>query len=89
MRLFSNEVFHVCESEACTLYRTKVLQLEYLKGIINYGLLYVRFSSMVEWYLDASLIINIEEHSSIKLLSNFAWGGAISWASKKQIYMKV
>ena len=43
----------------------EVSQLEYLKGTINYGLLYVRFSSMVEGYLYASLIINIEEHSSI------------------------
>ena len=56
----------------------EVSQLEYLKGTINYGSLYVRFSSIVEGYLDASLIINIEEHYSIKLLSNFAWGGAIS-----------
>ena len=67
----------------------EVSQLEYLKGTINYGSLYVRFSSIVEGYLDASLIINIEEHYYIKFLSNFAWGGAISWASKKQTCMKV
>ena len=43
----------------------EVSQLEYLKGTINYGLLYVRFSSMVEEYLDASLIIYIDDYSSI------------------------
>lgn len=43
----------------------EISQLECLKGTINYSLLYVRFSLMIEGYLDASLIINIEDHSSI------------------------
>ena len=45
--------------------RQEVSQLEYLKGTINYGLLYFRFSSMVEGYLDGSLIIYIVDYSSI------------------------
>ena len=44
----------------------EISQLEYLNEIINSGLLYVRLPMMVEGYLDASLIINIEDYSSIR-----------------------
>ncbi|CAM8920281.1 unnamed protein product [Rhodiola kirilowii] len=58
--------------------------LKYLKGTINYGLVYAGFPSVLEGYTDASWITNLEDHSSTSGWVFLFWGGAISWASKKQ-----
>ncbi|CAM8895779.1 unnamed protein product [Rhodiola kirilowii] len=58
--------------------------LKYLRGTMNYGLVYAGFPSVLEGYTDASWIINLEEHSSTSGWVFLLGGGAISWASKKQ-----
>ncbi|CAM8997347.1 unnamed protein product [Rhodiola kirilowii] len=58
--------------------------LKYLKGTINYGLVYAGFPSVLEGYSDASWITNLEDHSSTSGWVFLLEGGAISWASKKQ-----
>ncbi|CAM8928979.1 unnamed protein product [Rhodiola kirilowii] len=58
--------------------------LKYLKGTMNYGLVYVGFPSVLEGYTDASWITNLEDHSSTSGWVFLLGGGAISWASKKQ-----
>ncbi|CAM8920283.1 unnamed protein product [Rhodiola kirilowii] len=58
--------------------------LKYLKGTINYGLVYAGFPSVLEGYTDASWITNLEDHSSTSGWVFLFGGGAISWASKKQ-----
>ncbi|XP_042042896.1 secreted RxLR effector protein 161-like [Salvia splendens] len=57
---------------------------KYLKGIMNYGLCYSDFPSILEGYSDASWITNLEDHSSTSGWIYLLGGGAISWASKKQ-----
>ncbi|GKD90999.1 zinc finger, CCHC-type containing protein, partial [Tanacetum coccineum] len=56
----------------------------YLKKIMNYGLSYVGFPSVIEGYSDASWITNSEDHTSTTGWVFLLGGGAISWASKKQ-----
>ncbi|CAM8898957.1 unnamed protein product [Rhodiola kirilowii] len=58
--------------------------LKYLKGTMNYGLVYAGFPSVLEGYTDASWITNLEDHSSTSDWVFLLEGGAISWASKKQ-----
>ncbi|CAM8877602.1 unnamed protein product [Rhodiola kirilowii] len=58
--------------------------LKYLKGTMNYGLVYACFPSVLEGYTDASWITNLEDHSSTSGWVFLLGGGAISWASKKQ-----
>ncbi|CAM8923728.1 unnamed protein product [Rhodiola kirilowii] len=58
--------------------------LKYLKGTMNYGLVYAGFPSVLEGYTDASWITNLEDHSSTSGWVFLLGGGAISWASKKQ-----
>ncbi|CAM8986844.1 unnamed protein product [Rhodiola kirilowii] len=58
--------------------------LKYLKGTMNYGLVYAGFPSVLEGYSDASWITNLEDHSSTSGWVFLLEGGAISWASKKQ-----
>ncbi|CAM8903498.1 unnamed protein product [Rhodiola kirilowii] len=58
--------------------------LKYLKGTMNYGLVYASFPSVLEGYTDASWITNLEDHSSTSGWVFLLGGGAISWASKKQ-----
>ncbi|CAM8960481.1 unnamed protein product [Rhodiola kirilowii] len=58
--------------------------LIYLKGTMNYGLVYVGFPSVLEGYIDASWITNLEDHSSTSGWVFLLGGGAISWASNKQ-----
>nr|KAJ0215080.1 hypothetical protein LSAT_V11C300102060 [Lactuca sativa] len=57
---------------------------KYLKGTINYDLAYSGYPSVLEGYLDASWINNLEDHSSTSGWVFLLRGGAISWASKKQ-----
>ncbi|CAM9000448.1 unnamed protein product [Rhodiola kirilowii] len=59
--------------------------LQYLKGTMNLGLVYSEFPSVIEGYSDASWISNEEDHSSTSGWVFLLGGGAISWASKKQI----
>ncbi|CAM8902387.1 unnamed protein product [Rhodiola kirilowii] len=58
--------------------------LRYLKGMMNLGLVYLEFPSVIEGYSDASWISNEEDHSSTNGWVFLLGGGAISWASKKQ-----
>ncbi|CAM8905937.1 unnamed protein product [Rhodiola kirilowii] len=58
--------------------------LKYLKGTMNYGLVYAGFPSVLEGYTDASWITNLEDHSSTSGWVFLLGGGAISWESKKQ-----
>ncbi|GKA39602.1 zinc finger, CCHC-type containing protein [Tanacetum coccineum] len=57
---------------------------KYLKKIMDYGLSYVGFPSVLEGYSDASWITNSEDHTSTTRWVFLLGGGAISWASKKQ-----
>ena len=57
---------------------------KYLKGTMNYGLVYSGYPSVLEGYSDASWITNSEDHSSTSGWVFLLGGGAISWASKKQ-----
>ncbi|CAM8917621.1 unnamed protein product [Rhodiola kirilowii] len=58
--------------------------LKYLKGTMNYGLVYAGFPSVLEGYTDASWITNLEDHSSTSGWVFLLGGGAISWVSKKK-----
>ncbi|CAM8986956.1 unnamed protein product [Rhodiola kirilowii] len=58
--------------------------LRYLKGTMNFGLVYLNFPSVIEGFSDASWISNEEDHSSTSGWVFLLGGGAISWASKKQ-----
>ncbi|GJV00991.1 zinc finger, CCHC-type containing protein [Tanacetum coccineum] len=57
---------------------------KYLKGTMNYGLLYVGYPSMLKSYLNASWINHVEDSSSTSGWVFLLGGGAISRASKKQ-----
>nr|KAJ0216976.1 hypothetical protein LSAT_V11C300135700 [Lactuca sativa] len=57
--------------------------LKYLKGTMNYGLTYSGYPSILEGYLDASWINNLEDHSFTSGWVFLLGRGAISWASKK------
>ncbi|CAM8975229.1 unnamed protein product [Rhodiola kirilowii] len=59
--------------------------LRYLKGTMNLGLVYFEFPSVIKVFSDASWISNEEDHSSTSGWVFLLGGGAISWASKKQI----
>ncbi|XP_073525529.1 uncharacterized protein [Phyllobates terribilis] len=58
--------------------------LRYLKGTMNFGLVYDGFPQVLEGYSDASWITNEEHHSSTSGWVFILGGGVISWASKKQ-----
>ncbi|CAM8954290.1 unnamed protein product [Rhodiola kirilowii] len=55
--------------------------LRYLKGTMNFGLVYSDFPSDIEGFSDASWISNEEDHSSTSGWVFLLGGGAISWAS--------
>ncbi|XP_074353023.1 secreted RxLR effector protein 161-like [Apium graveolens] len=57
---------------------------KYLKGTVDYGLIYIGFPSVIEGHSDASWISNKEDHSSTSGWVFLLGGGAISWTSKKQ-----
>ncbi|CAM8910370.1 unnamed protein product [Rhodiola kirilowii] len=52
--------------------------LKYLRGTMNYGLVYAGFPSVLEGYTDASWITNLEDHSSKSGWVFLLGGGAIS-----------
>nr|GEW58141.1 zinc finger, CCHC-type [Tanacetum cinerariifolium] len=58
---------------------------KYLKGTTNYGLSYVGYHSVLEGYSDTSWINHVEDSFSTSGWVFLLGGGAISWASKKQI----
>ncbi|GJU13053.1 zinc finger, CCHC-type containing protein [Tanacetum coccineum] len=62
--------------------------LKYLKKTMDYKLAYTGYPSVLEGYTDASWISNSEDNSSTSGWVLFDimddYGGAISWASKKQ-----
>ncbi|CAM8917174.1 unnamed protein product [Rhodiola kirilowii] len=57
--------------------------LKYLKGTMNYSLVYASFPLFLEGYTDASWITNLEDHSFTSGWVFLLGGGAISLASKK------
>nr|GEU39416.1 hypothetical protein [Tanacetum cinerariifolium] len=57
---------------------------KYLKGTKDYGLSYVGYPSVLEGYSDASWINHVEDSASTSGWVFLLWGGAISWAFKKQ-----
>ncbi|CAM8982250.1 unnamed protein product [Rhodiola kirilowii] len=52
--------------------------LKYLKGTMNYGLIYTGFPSVLEGYTDASWITNLEDRSSTSGWVFLLGGGVIS-----------
>ncbi|GJX85499.1 zinc finger, CCHC-type containing protein [Tanacetum coccineum] len=58
--------------------------LKYLKKPIDYSLTYNGYHLVLEGYIDASWISNTEDNSSTSGWVILLFGGAISWASKKQ-----
>nr|GEX54824.1 zinc finger, CCHC-type [Tanacetum cinerariifolium] len=62
---------------------TKVFK--YLRGTKDYGLSYVGYPLVLEGYLVASWINHVEDSTSTSRWVFLLGGGAISWASKKQI----
>ncbi|XP_071740937.1 secreted RxLR effector protein 161-like [Rutidosis leptorrhynchoides] len=65
-------------------WRVVVRAFKYLQGAMDYGITYTGFPSVLEGYLDASWITNVEDHSSTTGWIFLLGGCAISWASKKQ-----
>ncbi|GJW43937.1 zinc finger, CCHC-type containing protein [Tanacetum coccineum] len=59
--------------------------LKYLKKTMDYRLTYTGYPLVLEGYIDASWISNTEDNSSTSGWVFLLGGGAISWASKKQI----
>ncbi|GJV89734.1 hypothetical protein Tco_1533672 [Tanacetum coccineum] len=59
--------------------------LKYLKKTMDYSLTYTSYPSVLKGYTDASWISNTEDNSSTSGWVFLLSGGAISWASKKQI----
>ncbi|GJS58899.1 zinc finger, CCHC-type containing protein [Tanacetum coccineum] len=59
--------------------------LKYLKKTMDYSLVYTGYSLVLEGYTDTSWISNNKDNSSTSGWVFLLGGGAISWASKKQI----
>ncbi|XP_071740479.1 secreted RxLR effector protein 161-like [Rutidosis leptorrhynchoides] len=57
---------------------------KYLKLTMDYGITYSGFPPIIEGYLDASGITNVEDHSFTRSWIFLLGGGVISWALKKQ-----
>ena len=58
--------------------------LRYLKGTMDYGIVYSGYPSVLEGYTDASWITERGDHSSTSGWIFTLGGGSISWGSKKQ-----
>ncbi|XP_073222612.1 secreted RxLR effector protein 161-like [Cicer arietinum] len=58
--------------------------LKYLKGTINYNLVYSGYPSVLEGYTNASWVTYVEDHASTSGWIFNLGGGAVSWGSKKQ-----
>ncbi|GKA92339.1 zinc finger, CCHC-type containing protein [Tanacetum coccineum] len=58
--------------------------LKYLKKIMDYSLIYIGYSSILEGYTDARWINNTKDNSSTSGWVFLFGGGEISWASKRQ-----
>ncbi|GJY14259.1 hypothetical protein Tco_0383568 [Tanacetum coccineum] len=71
-------------SNPSTHYWHAIMNIQVLKKIMDYGLSYVGFPSILEGYSDASWITNSEDHTSTTGWVSLLGGCAISWASKKQ-----
>ncbi|GJW65330.1 zinc finger, CCHC-type containing protein [Tanacetum coccineum] len=63
----------------------KGIGIQVLEVTMNYGLLYVGYPSVLEAYSNASWINHVEDSSSTSGWVFLLRGGAISWASKKQM----
>ena len=58
--------------------------MKYLRGALNYGILYSGFPAVLEGYSDANWISDSDE---IKFISSYVFtlgGGAVAWKSSKQ-----
>ena len=58
--------------------------LRYLKGTIDYGLMYFGYPSVLEGYSNANWISDFDELKSTSGYVFILVGGAISWKSTKQ-----
>ncbi|XP_075083321.1 secreted RxLR effector protein 161-like [Nicotiana tabacum] len=58
--------------------------IKYLRGTMNYGILYSGFPSSLEGYNDANWISDSDETKSTSGYVFTLGGGAISWKSSKQ-----
>ncbi|XP_073220042.1 uncharacterized protein [Cicer arietinum] len=58
--------------------------LKYLKGTINYSLVYSGYPSVLEGYTDVSWVTYVEDHVFTSGWIFNLGGGAVSWESKKQ-----
>ena len=58
--------------------------MKYLRGIINYGIMYGEFPSTLEGYCDASWVSNSDETISTSWYVYTLGGGAISWKLAKE-----
>ncbi|XP_075103700.1 secreted RxLR effector protein 161-like [Nicotiana tabacum] len=58
--------------------------MKYLRGTVNYGILYSGFTSTLEGYNDANWISDSDETKSTSGYVFTVGGGAISWKSAKQ-----
>ena len=58
--------------------------MKYLKGTINYGLLYSGFPAVLEGYSDANWISDSDETKSTSGFVFTLGGGAVTWKSSKQ-----
>ena len=58
--------------------------LKYLRGVINYGLCFSRFPSVLEGFSDANWILDSDEMKSTSGYVFILGGSAVSWKSAKQ-----
>jgi hypothetical protein len=58
--------------------------MKYLRGTMDYGILYSGFSIVLERYNDANWISNSTENKSISGYIFILGGGVVSWKSSKQ-----
>ncbi|XP_071704679.1 secreted RxLR effector protein 161-like [Rutidosis leptorrhynchoides] len=70
-----------------THWRAVVRGFKYLKAMMDYGITYSWFPSVLEGYSDASCITNIEDHSS-KTGWIFLLGGALAATDKEAEWLR-
>ena len=61
-----------------------VRPMKYLKGIINYGILYNGFPTVLEGYDDVNWIFDSNNTKSTSVFGFILGGGVMTWKSSKQ-----
>jgi len=64
-----------------------LVRLRYLRGTINYGILYSGFSAVLEGYSDDNWISNSDETKSTNGYVFMFGGGVVTWMSAKQSFI--